>query len=101
MFFSPPDLPVSTPVVPAPNDAGEDDDEEPLNEADDDEPDEVDQGEDLNTQHLVLAQFDKVSSHGVLCICHAYCLYVLFCIPFFVVLGGYTLSLVLGQGNTH
>lgn len=71
MFFSPPDLPVSTPVVPAPNDAGEDDDEEPLNEDDDDEPDEVDQGEDLNTQHLVLAQFDKVSSHGVLCM--VYC----------------------------
>lgn len=37
-----------------------DDDDEPLNEDDDDELDDVDQGEDLNTAHLVLAQFDKV-----------------------------------------
>ncbi|KAF3454650.1 hypothetical protein FNV43_RR05098 [Rhamnella rubrinervis] len=59
---APNDLPVSTPVVPAPNDVGEDDDDdEPLNEDDDDEPDDVDSGEDLNTQHLVLAQFDKVT----------------------------------------
>lgn len=39
----------------------DDDDDEPLNENDDDDDlDDVDQGEDLNTQHLVLAQFDKV-----------------------------------------
>lgn len=38
-----------------------DDDDEPLNEDDDDELDDVDQGEDLNTAHLVLAQFDKVT----------------------------------------
>lgn len=37
-----------------------DDDDEPLNEDDDDDLDDVDQGEDLNTAHLVLAQFDKV-----------------------------------------
>lgn len=37
-----------------------DDDDEPLNENDDDDFDDVDQGEDLNTAHLVLAQFDKV-----------------------------------------
>lgn len=51
----------STPAV-IPNDAGEDDDgEPPLNEDDDDDDlDEVDEAEDSNTQHLVLAQFDKV-----------------------------------------
>ncbi|KAL3336123.1 hypothetical protein AABB24_032051 [Solanum stoloniferum] len=38
-----------------------DDDDEPLNEDDDDDLDDVDQGEDLNTAHLVLAQFDKVT----------------------------------------
>lgn len=42
------------------NDVGDDDDDEPLNEDDDDELDDLDQGEELNTQHLVLAQFDKV-----------------------------------------
>lgn len=31
-----------------------------MNENDDDDLDDVDQGEELNTQHLVLAQFDKV-----------------------------------------
>ena len=38
----------------------DDDDEPSLNEDDDDDLDDVDQGEDQNTQHLVLAQFDKV-----------------------------------------
>lgn len=45
------------------NDVG-DDDEPPLNEDDDDddELDDLEQGEDEpNTQHLVLAQFDKVT----------------------------------------
>lgn len=32
-----------------------------MNENDDDDLDDVDQGEELNTQHLVLAQFDKVA----------------------------------------
>ncbi|KAL5229787.1 hypothetical protein ABZP36_028563 [Zizania latifolia] len=55
-----------TPAVATPkprNDVG-DDDEPPLNEDDDDddELDDLDQGEDEpNTQHLVLAQFDKVT----------------------------------------
>ncbi|WCJ20470.1 Transcription factor IIA alpha/beta subunit [Euphorbia peplus] len=60
---APNDLQASTPIVP-PNDMRDDDDEdEPLNEDDDDEDDldDVDQGEDMNTQHLVLAQFDKVT----------------------------------------
>jgi hypothetical protein len=54
-----------TPAVGTPkprNDVG-DDDEPPLNEDDDDddELDDLEQGEDEpNTQHLVLAQFDKV-----------------------------------------
>ncbi|KAI3450332.1 hypothetical protein Pfo_006997 [Paulownia fortunei] len=50
-------------ATPAPvqNDTGDDDDDEPLNEDDDDDLDDVDQGEDLNTTHLVLAQFDKVT----------------------------------------
>ncbi|KAL4607356.1 hypothetical protein ACB092_09G167500 [Castanea dentata] len=44
------------------NDVGEDDDDEPpLNENDDDDFDDVDQVEEQNTQHLVLAQFDKVT----------------------------------------
>ncbi|EXC10715.1 hypothetical protein L484_025299 [Morus notabilis] len=52
-------LPASTPAIPAPNDVTEeDDDEPPLNENDDDELGDVDQGEELNTQHLVLVQFD-------------------------------------------
>ncbi|XP_024028085.1 transcription initiation factor IIA large subunit [Morus notabilis] len=59
---APNDLPAGTPAIPAPNDVGEDDDDEPpLNENDDDELDDIDQGEELNTQHLVLAQFDKVT----------------------------------------
>ena len=63
-----------TPAVGTPkqrNDAGDDDDDDdepPLNEDDDDddELDDLEQGEDEpNTQHLVLAQFDKV---GALCL---------------------------------
>ncbi|CAM0146266.1 unnamed protein product [Urochloa decumbens] len=56
-----------TPAVGTPkprNDAVDDDDEPPLNEDDDDddELDDLEQGEDEpNTQHLVLAQFDKVT----------------------------------------
>lgn len=50
---------VGTPK-PSKNDAGEDD-EPPLNEDDDDELDDLDQEEEeTNTQHLVLALFDKV-----------------------------------------
>ncbi|XP_058202125.1 transcription initiation factor IIA large subunit-like [Rhododendron vialii] len=53
---------VATPAVISQNDIGDDDDDdEPLNENDDDDYDDVDQGEELNTQHLVLAQFDKVT----------------------------------------
>lgn len=58
---APNDIQASTPAVVTQNDAAEDDDDEPLNENDDDELDDVDQGEELNTQHLVLAQFDKVT----------------------------------------
>ncbi|KAL9264476.1 Transcription initiation factor IIA large subunit-like protein [Drosera capensis] len=48
--------------APLPDDLGEeDDDDEPLNEEDDDDLDEVGQGEEPNTPHLVLAQFDKVT----------------------------------------
>ena len=54
------EMQASTPAIPAPNDEAEDDDDEPsLNENDDDDLDDV-EGEELNTQHLVLAQFDKV-----------------------------------------
>jgi len=62
LFLSVLDLQAGTPAIPAPNDIPEeeDDDEPPLNEDDDDELDDFDQGEELNTQHLVLAQFDKV-----------------------------------------
>ncbi|GER26908.1 transcription factor IIA large subunit family protein [Striga asiatica] len=61
---------VNTPVpnemiaaTPAPvqNEIVDDDEDEPLNENDDDDLDDGDQGEDLNTSHLVLAQFDKVT----------------------------------------
>ncbi|XP_057475073.1 transcription initiation factor IIA large subunit-like [Actinidia eriantha] len=51
----------ATPAVVTQYDVGDDDDDEPLNENDDDDLDDVDQGEELNTQHLVLAQFDKVT----------------------------------------
>lgn len=40
----------------------DDDDEPPLNEEDDDDLDDMEQGEDQNTHHLVLAQFDKVTT---------------------------------------
>ncbi|KAJ8439852.1 hypothetical protein Cgig2_003918 [Carnegiea gigantea] len=57
----PNEMQAGTPAIPAPNDEAEDDDDEPpLNENDDDELDDV-EGEELNTQHLVLAQFDKVT----------------------------------------
>nr|GMD69376.1 transcription initiation factor IIA large subunit-like [Ipomoea batatas] len=56
-----PDMQAPTPAPVPQNDAVDDDDEEPLNENDDDDLDDVDQGEDLNTAHLVLAQFDKVT----------------------------------------
>ena len=39
----------------------DDDDEPPLNEEDDDDLDDMEQGDDQNTHHLVLAQFDKVA----------------------------------------
>ncbi|XP_021894528.1 transcription initiation factor IIA large subunit-like isoform X2 [Carica papaya] len=58
---APNDIQAGTPAVVAQNDAVDDDDEELLNEDDDDELDDVDQGDELNTQHLVLAQFDKVT----------------------------------------
>ncbi|XP_050140909.1 transcription initiation factor IIA large subunit-like isoform X1 [Malus sylvestris] len=59
---APHDIPVSTPAPVVQNDVGDDDDDEPpLNENDDDELDDVDQGDELNTAHLVLAQFDKVT----------------------------------------
>ncbi|KAL4319746.1 hypothetical protein GQ457_18G006030 [Hibiscus cannabinus] len=61
---APNDLQAATPAPVPQNDTGDDDDDEPLNEDDDDDEDDlddVDQGEELNTQHLVLAQFDKVT----------------------------------------
>lgn len=58
---APNDLRAATPAL-VQNDVVDDEDDEPLNENDDDDDlDDVDQGEDLNTQHLVLAQFDKVT----------------------------------------
>nr|KYP45313.1 Transcription initiation factor IIA subunit 1 [Cajanus cajan] len=58
-----PEVSASTPAPVAQNEVDEedDDDEPPLNENDDDDLDDLDQGEDQNTQHLVLAQFDKVT----------------------------------------
>ncbi|KAG7645436.1 putative transcription factor IIA, alpha/beta subunit, transcription factor IIA, beta-barrel [Arabidopsis thaliana] len=57
---APNEIQTSTPVA-VPNDIIEDD-EELLNEDDDDdELDDLESGEDMNTQHLVLAQFDKVT----------------------------------------
>ena len=55
------DMQAATPA-PIPNEPVDDDDDEPLNEDDDDELDDLEQGEDVNTAHLVLAQFDKVQS---------------------------------------
>ncbi|XP_010535450.1 PREDICTED: transcription initiation factor IIA large subunit-like [Tarenaya hassleriana] len=63
---APNELPANTPV-PVQNERKEeeedDDDDEILNEDDDDEEDldDIDGEEDMNTQHLVLAQFDKVT----------------------------------------
>ncbi|XP_055829897.1 transcription initiation factor IIA large subunit-like isoform X1 [Solanum dulcamara] len=57
---APNDMQAPTPAPVLQND-DIDDDDEPLNEDDDDDLDDVDQGEDLNTAHLVLAQFDKVT----------------------------------------
>ncbi|PIN05291.1 RNA polymerase II transcription initiation factor TFIIA, large chain [Handroanthus impetiginosus] len=56
----PNEMQAATPA-PVQNEPVDDDDDEPLNEDDDDDLDDVDQGEDLNTTHLVLAQFDKVT----------------------------------------
>ncbi|GMH07395.1 hypothetical protein Nepgr_009235 [Nepenthes gracilis] len=60
---APNDQRAGTPAAVVQNDLGDedDDDEPPLNENDDDDLDDADQGEELNTQHLVLAQFDKVT----------------------------------------
>ena len=59
------EIQTSTPVVAVQNDIIEDD-EELLNEDDDDdELDDLESGEDMNTQHLVLAQFDKVNDSPV------------------------------------
>ncbi|KAL4360176.1 hypothetical protein AHAS_Ahas08G0151200 [Arachis hypogaea] len=64
---APPEIPASTPALVAQNEAAndnedDDDDDEPLNENDDDDDfDDLDQGEDQDTHHLVLAQFDKVT----------------------------------------
>ncbi|XP_044506584.1 transcription initiation factor IIA large subunit-like [Mangifera indica] len=58
---APTDVQASTPAIVTQSEAVDDDDDEPLNENDDDDLDDVDQGEELNTQHLVLAQFDKVT----------------------------------------
>ncbi|XP_043702286.1 transcription initiation factor IIA large subunit-like [Telopea speciosissima] len=58
------DLQVGTPIVGTQNEVVEADvdDDEPLNENDDDDvDDDVDEGDEPNTQHLVLAQFDKVT----------------------------------------
>ncbi|KAK4366381.1 hypothetical protein RND71_014261 [Anisodus tanguticus] len=57
---APNDMQAPTPAPVLQNDEVDDDDE-PLNENDDDDLDDVDQGEDINTAHLVLAQFDKVT----------------------------------------
>ncbi|KAK7402207.1 hypothetical protein VNO78_14277 [Psophocarpus tetragonolobus] len=61
---APPEVPASTPALVAQNEVGndyDDDDEPPLNEEDDDDLDDMEQGDDQNTHHLVLAQFDKVT----------------------------------------
>ncbi|KAK7272051.1 hypothetical protein RJT34_28419 [Clitoria ternatea] len=59
-----PEVPASTPALLDQNEVGidnDDDDEPPLNENDDDDLDDIEHGEDQNTHHLVLAQFDKVT----------------------------------------
>lgn len=76
-FFS--DLQAATPAAVTQNDVVDDEDDEPLNENDDDDDlDDVDQGEDLNTQHLVLAQFDKVMLYLLV-------LLKMFCIDLYVI----------------
>ncbi|XP_042482627.1 transcription initiation factor IIA large subunit-like [Macadamia integrifolia] len=57
------DLQAGTSTVGTQNEVAEvdDDDDEPLNENDDDDVDDLDEGEEPNTHHLVLAQFDKVT----------------------------------------
>ncbi|GAU17296.1 hypothetical protein TSUD_110130 [Trifolium subterraneum] len=58
----PTEVAVSTPALVAQPEVNDDeDDEPPLNENDDDDLDDLDQGDDQNTSHLVLAQFDKVT----------------------------------------
>lgn len=57
------EVPASTPALVAQNEAvNEDEDDEPLNEDDDDDLDDLDQEDDQDTNHLVLAQFDKVTT---------------------------------------
>lgn len=55
------ELQAQTPA-PVQNENLYDDDDEPLNEDDDDELDDAENAEEMNTTHLVLAQFDKVLS---------------------------------------
>lgn len=49
-----------TPALVNPNDVLDDDEDEPLNGNDDDDDLDVGEDDELNTKHLVLAQFDKV-----------------------------------------
>ncbi|XP_022864010.1 transcription initiation factor IIA large subunit-like isoform X1 [Olea europaea var. sylvestris] len=59
---APHEMQAPTPAPAPQSDIADDDEDEPLNEDDDDDDlDDVDQGVDLNTAHLVLAQFDKVT----------------------------------------
>nr|GEX24620.1 transcription initiation factor IIA large subunit-like [Tanacetum cinerariifolium]GEX69609.1 transcription initiation factor IIA large subunit-like [Tanacetum cinerariifolium] len=61
---APPEFQTPTPALVNHNAVLDDDEDEPLNENDDDDEDEldnVDEGEELNTHHLILAQFDKVT----------------------------------------
>ncbi|KAL7590658.1 transcription initiation factor IIA large subunit [Lactuca sativa] len=57
---APPEVQAPTPAILNQNDVADDDEEEPLNENDDDL-DDVDKGDEVNTYHLTLAQFDKVT----------------------------------------
>ncbi|KAI3514112.1 hypothetical protein L1887_12431 [Cichorium endivia] len=57
-----PELQTQTPAMVDQNDLLDDDDEEePLNENDDDDLDDVDQGDEVDTYYIILAQFDKVT----------------------------------------
>ncbi|GAA0149581.1 general transcription factor [Lithospermum erythrorhizon] len=59
---APNDIQAATPAPVIQNEVLDDDDDEPLNENDDDDDvDDGEQSEDINTSHLVLAQFDKVT----------------------------------------